>query len=138
MNQVTAAAPVPAAEATTASPETLHLMVENVHCAGCIKRIEGTLANMPGVAASRVNLSTKRLRVDWLPGQTTPDAIAETVTDLGFPARAFDPAALQDGGEAEDRRLLKAMAVAGFAAANVMLLSVSVWSGHFSGMGGAT
>lgn len=138
MNQVTAAAPVTAAEATTASPETLHLMVENVHCAGCIKRIESTLANMPGVAASRVNLSTKRLRVDWLPGQTTPDAIAETVTDLGFPARAFDPAALKDGGEAEDRRLLKAMAVAGFAAANVMLLSVSVWSGHFSGMGGAT
>ncbi|MAN78931.1 MAG: heavy metal translocating P-type ATPase [Magnetovibrio sp.] len=113
-------------------------MVENVHCAGCIKRIEGTLATTPGVVASRVNLSTKRLRVDWLPGLTTPDAIAETVTDLGFPARPFDPTTLEDGGEAEDRRLLKAMAVAGFAAANVMLLSVSVWSGHFSGMGIAT
>jgi Cu2+-exporting ATPase len=138
MNQVSAAAAMSAADATQASTETLHLMVENVHCAGCIKRIESTLAATPGVAGSRVNLSTKRLRVDWLPGLTTPDAIAETVTGLGFPARAFDPATLEDGGEAEDKRLLKAMAVAGFAAANVMLLSVSVWSGHFSGMGGAT
>ena len=139
MNQVQATSlPMTGDAASQAAPETLHLMVENVHCAGCIKRIEGTLAKTPGVVASRVNLSTKRLRVDWLPGRTTPDAIAETVTDLGFPARAFDPAALEDGGEAEDRNLLKAMAVAGFAAANVMLLSVSVWSGHFSGMGGAT
>ncbi|PIW26627.1 MAG: heavy metal translocating P-type ATPase [Rhodospirillales bacterium CG15_BIG_FIL_POST_REV_8_21_14_020_66_15] len=127
-----------AAEAAPAPPETLHLMVENVHCAGCIKRIEGTLAETPGVVASRVNLSTKRLRVDWLPGATTPDAITEAVANLGFPARPFDPARLEDGGEAEDKRLLKAMAVAGFAAANVMLLSVSVWSGHVSGMGGAT
>lgn len=139
MNQVSAAAiPAADADATPTVPETLHLMVENVHCAGCIKRIEGTLATTPGVVASRVNLSTKRLRVDWLPGLTTPDAIAETVTDLGFPARPFDPTTLEDGGEAEDKRLLKAMAVAGFAAANVMLLSVSVWSGHFSGMGIAT
>ncbi len=133
--QISSAAPHPG---SSAQPETLHLMVENVHCAGCIKRIEGTLAQTPGVVSSRVNLSTKRLRVDWLPGQTDPDTITDTVTGLGFPARAFDPEALKDGGEAEDKRLLKAMAVAGFAAANVMLLSVSVWSGHFSGMGDAT
>jgi Cu2+-exporting ATPase len=140
MNQVQAAAlPLDAdASPVAGAAETLHLMVENVHCAGCIRRIEGTLAETPGVVNSRVNLSTKRLRVDWLPGETTPEAITDTVTNLGFPARAFDPQTLQDGGETEDKRLLKAMAVAGFAAANVMLLSVSVWSGHFSGMGGAT
>jgi len=119
-------------------PQTLHLMVENVHCGGCIKKIESTLAETPGVANSRVNLSTKRLRVDWRPGETTPEDITRTVSDLGFPARAFDPEALKDGGEAEDKRLLKAMAVAGFAAANVMLLSVSVWSGHAGAMGEAT
>lgn len=140
MNQIQSSAElsetIPASVPST--PETLHLMVENVHCAGCIKRIESTLAKTPGIAGSRVNLSTKRLRVDFNPDDVTPDQITETVTDLGFPARAFDPEALKDGGEAEDKRLLKAMAVAGFAAANVMLLSVSVWSGHFSGMGSAT
>ncbi len=33
-------------------------------------------------------------------------------------------------GNPDQRSLLIAMAVAAFAAANVMLLSVSVWSGH--------
>ena len=38
----------------------------------------------------------------------------------------------------EEKELLRSMAVAGFAAANVMLLSVSVWAGYFEDMGPAT
>ncbi|MEO0816445.1 MAG: copper-translocating P-type ATPase [Pseudomonadota bacterium] len=49
----------------------------------------------------------------------------------------MDPERDEDDAKREERRLLTAMGVAGFAAANIMLLSISVWAGHGE-MGEAT
>jgi Cu2+-exporting ATPase len=60
----------------------------------------------------------------------TPQALIDRLGFLGYMARPFDPR--ETGLTKDDRdggRLLRALAVAGFAAGNVMLLSVSVWSG---------
>src|SRR5690606_10483919 len=64
--------------------------------------------------------------------------LMEALGRLGYRAAPFDPELLQAAADAEDRRLLRALAVAGFAAGNVMLLSVSVWAGHAGDMGEAT
>lgn len=118
--------------------ETANLIVENVSCAGCIGKIERTVNAMDGVTGARLNMSTRRLKVDWLTGTTDADAIADRVTALGYPAVLFDTDKLHTSASREERRLLLAMAVAGFAAGNVMLLSVAVWAGAFSEMGPAT
>jgi P-type Cu2+ transporter len=118
--------------------DRLHLMVENVHCAGCIRKIETALLARPGVESARVNVSTRRLVIEWRHGEDDPVTLAQTVDNLGYPTAPFNPATLMGGGASEDKRLLTALAVAGFAAANVMLLSVSIWSGYFSDMGPAT
>jgi len=116
----------------------LNLMVENLHCAGCIRKIEGTLGAIPGVVSARVNMSTRRLVVDWREGAVAPRALMRTVRDLGYPVAPFNPLELHDAAAREGRRLLTALAVAGFAAGNVMLLSVSVWAGLDGGMGAGT
>ncbi len=116
----------------------LNLMVENLHCAGCICKIEGALGAVPGVVSARVNMSTRRLVVDWREGAVEPRALMRAVRDLGYPVAPFNPLELHDAAAREGRRLLTALAVAGFAAGNVMLLSISVWAGLDGGMGAGT
>lgn len=103
--------------------------VPAIHCGGCISKIESALSPLPGVDSARVNLTLKRLTVVVAAQRDIID-VEDTLTRLGFPATPID---LGDASEAEgDKKassLLKAMAVAGFAAGNIMLLSVSVWSG---------
>ena len=108
----------------------LDLHVPGVHCANCIRKVEGAVRPLEGITLARVNFSTRRLAVEWEDAQVTPEAIVEAVEGAGFEARPFNPAdAAATEADPQSRRLLTAMAVAGFAAMNIMLLSVSVWSG---------
>ena len=115
---------------TTPGRMHLDLLVDGMHCAGCIKRVEGALQACDGVIGARVNMSTKRVSVDWHEGKAEPSALAQVVAGLGFGVRPFDAERGLDAGDRDrGRELLLALGVAGFAAGNVMLLSVSVWSG---------
>jgi P-type Cu2+ transporter len=116
----------------------LSMFVDNLHCAACIRTIEAALTTKPGVVNARVNMSTRRIKVAWRGDQLSGQQIAETVSQLGYPVAPYDPDQIRQSGVNEQRRLLAALAVAGFAASNVMLLSVSVWSGLFTDMGSAT
>jgi len=112
----------------------LDLVVEGMHCAGCMQKIERALGAVPGVDTARCNLSTKRVAVSWDNTKTNGDKIIATLSETGFEAVPFDAKLVGTIDEKESTRLLRAMGVAGFATANVMLLSVSVWSGLVSDM----
>ncbi|RUU48633.1 cadmium-translocating P-type ATPase [Mesorhizobium sp. M6A.T.Ca.TU.002.02.2.1] len=101
------------------------LSVPTVHCAACIQAIETALGKLDRVEGVRVNLSTKRVSIHWRGDEVPPFAAA--LGRLGYPAHLFDPQV----GEKDKTlsELIRAVAVAGFAAGNIMLLSVSVWSG---------
>lgn len=116
----------------------LNLLVDGLHCGGCVNRIETALAKVPGVVEARANLTTRRLSVAWKAGSTGARDLMDVAEGLGFTVAPFDPERLERGDAAAEKELLRSMAIAGFAAANVMLLSVSVWAGHFQDMGPAT
>ncbi|TCT09376.1 Cu2+-exporting ATPase [Tepidamorphus gemmatus] len=113
---------------------TLHmeLAVDGVRCAGCMARIERGLSAVPGITRARLNFTNRRLAVDWLDGVLEPGDVVAKVAELGYRAYPFDPGAAAGAEAHESRRLLKAMAVAGFAAMNIMLLSISVWWGNIT------
>ena len=108
----------------------MELAVDGITCAACLTDIERGLRRLPGVVSARVNVGNRRTSVVFSPDKVTPDAVLDRMTAIGYPARPFDPALRRDNRSAEARELLKCMGVAGFGAMNVMLMSVSVWSGN--------
>tara|TARA_R110002020_G_scaffold86437_9_gene213452 strand:+ start:415 stop:2709 length:2295 start_codon:yes stop_codon:yes gene_type:complete len=108
------------------------LSVPGVHCGACITTIEKALTALPEVERARVNLSTKRVSIVWKEScdghVTDPVRLVQTIVDAtGYDAHLFTNA--EEAGDRQQRDLIRAVAVSGFAAANIMLLSVSVWSG---------
>ncbi|HHL22673.1 MAG TPA: heavy metal translocating P-type ATPase, partial [Aliiroseovarius sp.] len=105
------------------------LSLPAIHCAACIAGVEAGLSRQPGVRQARVNLTLKRVTIEADPG-TSPKALAEYLTGLGYEAYELDPSQISAQGlDKRGRDLLMRLGVAGFAMMNVMLLSISVWSG---------
>jgi Cu2+-exporting ATPase len=106
---------------------TTTLAVANMHCGGCMRKVETTLTAIPGVVSARANLSLKRVNASHLPGDLQAAALIDALDRAGFVAAELAATSL-DGRAAADQDYLRRIGVAGFAAANIMLLSVSVWS----------
>jgi len=111
---------------TKGSVET-RFAVPEMHCAGCIAKIERLLPEQPGISAARVNFSGKTVTVTHAGDMAEPDII-RAFDAIGFEAQSLLSTASVERGIAL-RRLIRALGIAGFAAMNVMLLAVSVWSG---------
>lgn len=107
------------------------LIVPGVHCGACIALLEKELPKVEGVERARVNLSTRRIAVvakgeGTVAGKTIAAAV-QRMHALGYSSHLPGPE--DEKGDPVLRELLRSLAVAGFASMNVMLLSVSVWSG---------
>ncbi len=105
------------------------LSLPGIHCQACISTVERELNAQPGVRSARVNLTLKRAMIEAAADLRAADLIP-VLENAGFEAHELDPGALSaTQSDRTGRDLLMRLAVAGFASMNVMLLSVSVWSG---------
>jgi Cu2+-exporting ATPase len=109
----------------------LDLLVPDARCAGCLSKIEREVAELPGVATARLNLTQKRLTVEFEPGRGDPGAVVERLGRLGYPATPYDPGQARTAHDREGRELILAMAVAAFGVMNTMMFSVPIWAGLF-------
>lgn len=106
--------------------ESTVLVVPGMHCAGCMGKVERAFAGLPGVHSARVNLTARQVRVEHETVVREPELMA-ALADAGFASQprvedlSAPPSAVKP--------LLAPLAVAAFACMNVMLLSVSIWSG---------
>ncbi|MCL6283699.1 cadmium-translocating P-type ATPase [Ruegeria sp. 2012CJ41-6] len=134
LRQTAAACPAcVAAPAQVAEPAVqdarIALSLPGIHCQACIANVERALNAVPGVDSARVNLTLKRAQIEAVPDMQA-DQLIGVLEQAGYEAHELDPGALSaTQTDKAGRDLLMRLAVAGFASMNVMLLSVSVWSG---------
>ena len=114
-------------------PQTFTLAVDNMRCGGCIRSVERAARGVQGVSSARANLAAKRLSVVVEPGRATEADLIAALERVGFAAAPIE-AVKADADTAREKYLLRRVAVAGFAAMNIMLLSVSVWAGRSGDM----
>ncbi|MBV6634865.1 MAG: heavy metal translocating P-type ATPase, partial [Mameliella sp.] len=126
-----AAAPAAEALAHHEAPQEAHIVLSlpTIHCAACMSAVERALDKVPQVRSARVNLTLKRVSIEADPDLTAADVIP-VVQGAGYEAHELDNTAISaTATDKAGRDLLMRLAVAGFAAMNVMLLSIAVWSG---------
>ncbi|HOB15224.1 MAG TPA: heavy metal translocating P-type ATPase [Novosphingobium sp.] len=97
-----------------------------MHCAGCMAKVERALGAVPGVTSARVNLTAKQARAEHGP-EVEPAQLIAALDAVGFASQPRSNE--QANAPSAVKPLLAPLAVAAFAAMNVMLLSVSNWSG---------
>jgi Cu2+-exporting ATPase len=107
----------------------LDLAVDGINCAGCMAKIERSLSKMPDVTSARVNLTDRRLALEWKAGTIDPGLFVDRLAELGYKAYPFERASSETREAERASSLLRRLGVAAFAAMNVMMLSVPVWSG---------
>lgn len=115
--------------ASSPASATLTLAVEEMHCGACLRSVERAALRLPGVDSARASLAAKRLSVTYDPAQAGEVDLIAALDRIGFTAAPIEKAK-EDRGDQRQKYLLRRVAVAGFAAMNIMLISIAVWAGE--------
>ncbi len=87
----------------------LDLAVEGVSCASCMSKIERGLSSLPDVTLARMNLTDRRLAVEWLQGTLDPGQLIDRLAQLGYKAYPFEPVRSEVAEVEESRFLLRCL-----------------------------
>jgi Cu2+-exporting ATPase len=121
---------------------SMSLAVDGLQCGACVWLIESVLVREPNVTAGRVNMTSRQLTLSWTGPVEDAARLVNAIERLGYRLVPFDARILAAAQDLTGRTLLRALAVAGFAAGNVMLISIGLWAGEaagwLTGMGPAT
>jgi Cu2+-exporting ATPase len=116
----------------------IDLMIDGLQCASCVWLIEHALQQQKSIIAARLNMSTHRLTLTWQGNKSVINDYIHLIYSLGYRALPFDSSVVANQDEKREKSLLWSLAVAGFAAGNIMLISVALWSSTEESMGLAT
>src|SRR5262245_66283718 len=75
---------------------TTTLAVPNMHCGGCMRKVETALAAIPGVISARAHLSAKRVSALHRLGEVPAAQLVEALERAGFVAAELTAASCNE------------------------------------------
>jgi Cu2+-exporting ATPase len=111
----------------------IYLYVDGIACGSCVWLIENSLQSLEFIISARLTVSTNRLEIIWKEDKNLILKIVKYITTLGYQVTPFNPEILNIQEEKYEQDMLKAIAVSGFATAQVMALALAVWIGNATG-----
>lgn len=119
---------------TKDNERSVSLAIEGIHCAACGWLIKNRLLLLDGVSSIEVNLGTNQAQLRWQPAKIPLSHILNHLAELAYKAR---PLWLLDQNNDSDKlhkKTLKRLGVAGIGMMQVMMFSVGLYVGAFTGI----
>ena len=110
------------------------LILEGITCAACVWLNEQYIAGLPGVRDVRVNYATQRALVRWDDSRIRLSEILQAIQKIGYRALPYNPDQQQELHRRQRRQQQRRLAIAGLFGMQVMMLSISLYAGAWSGM----
>ena len=79
------------------------LIIDGMHCASCVGRVEKAIRAVPGVREASVNLATNEAQVSYDSPQATLDTIKNAIVKIGYDARPAPKDSAVAQGEVPER-----------------------------------
>ncbi len=111
----------------------INLLVEGIHCAACIWLIERSLSRLPGIIGANVNLTSRRLKIRWDSRVLVLSDIIKKVAAIGYKAVPYSADAAENSFKKQKKSMLYRISFAGFAAMNLMWISIALYTGAQDG-----
>jgi Cu2+-exporting ATPase len=112
---------------TTGNISETKLLIEGITCAACGWLIEKHLKKLSGVIDVSLNLSNHRLSVRWDAEQLALSELLKTIRHIGYAAYPWQPDTVSEKMQADNRRALRKLGVAGLLWMQVMMASMATW-----------
>ena len=112
---------------------SLDLLIEGIHCAACVWLIERSLSRTAGIVKAEVNLTARRLHLEWDNREVALSQMLQTLADIGYAAVPYEIDMAEGVMARRNRGLLYRMAFAGFAAMNMMWIAIALYAGAGDG-----
>ncbi|MCX6061850.1 MAG: heavy metal translocating P-type ATPase [Campylobacterales bacterium] len=110
------------------------LVIEGIHCAACVWLNEKALHKMDGVIEANINYTNNKARITWDTTTLKLSAIIDMIRAIGYNAFPYDASFQEVRANKERKEYYLRMAVATFAAMNMMWIAVAQYAGYFTGI----